>query len=37
MGHIGLLPQSINAMSGYKIQGKTTEKANALINDALLL
>ena len=37
MGHIGLLPQSINAMSGYKIQGKTTEKAKVLIEDALLL
>ena len=37
MGHLGLLPQSINAMSGYKIQGKTQEKATALIQDALLL
>ena len=37
MGHIGLLPQSINAMSGYKIQGKTKDKAITLIDDALLL
>ena len=37
MGHIGLLPQSINAMSGYKIQGKTKDKAMTLIDDALLL
>ena len=37
MGHIGLLPQSINTMSGYKIQGKTKEKALSLIDDALLL
>ena len=37
MGHIGLLPQSVNVMSGYKIQGKTTEKANNLIKDALLI
>ena len=37
MGHIGLLPQSVNAMSGYKIQGKTTARAKELIDDALLL
>jgi len=37
MGHIGLLPQSINAMSGYKVQGKTIQKARELIDDALLL
>ena len=37
MGHLGLLPQSINLMSGYKIQGKTVDRATALIEDALLL
>jgi len=37
MGHLGLLPQSINAMSGYKIQGKTKDEAMVLIDDALLL
>jgi len=37
MGHLGLLPQSINLMSGYKIQGKTADRAIALIEDALLL
>ena len=37
MGHIGLLPQSVNAMSGYKIQGKTTARAKELIDDAVLL
>ena len=37
MGHLGLLPQSINLMSGYKIQGKTVDRAIALIEDALLL
>ena len=37
MGHLGLLPQSINLMSGYKIQGKTADRATALIKDALLL
>ena len=30
-------PQSINLMSGYKIQGKTKDRALALIDDAVLL
>lgn len=33
MGHIGLTPQSINRMGGYKVQGKG-EEAEALIRDA---
>ena len=37
MGHLGLLPQSINLMSGYKVQGKTKEAALSLIEDAILL
>ena len=37
MGHLGLLPQSINLMSGYKVQGKTKERALELIEDAVLL
>ena len=37
MGHVGLTPQSVHQMSGYKIQGKTEEKARLLIEDALLL
>ena len=37
MGHLGLLPQSINLMSGYKIQGKTKDRALTLIEDAALL
>ena len=35
MGHIGLLPQSINQQSGYTIQGKTKQDAKSLIKDAL--
>tara|TARA_B100000700_G_scaffold322180_1_gene423071 strand:+ start:183 stop:986 length:804 start_codon:yes stop_codon:yes gene_type:complete len=35
MGHIGLLPQSINQQSGYNIQGKNDADANKLIKDAL--
>ena len=34
LGHIGLMPQSVNQTSGYKIQGKTKEDAIQIINDA---
>ena len=37
MGHIGLTPQSVNQLGGYKVQGKTDEKVKELINDALAL
>jgi 3-methyl-2-oxobutanoate hydroxymethyltransferase len=36
-GHIGLTPQSVNQMGGYKIQGKTPEAAAKLLNDAVSL
>ncbi|MBS5915836.1 MAG: 3-methyl-2-oxobutanoate hydroxymethyltransferase [Clostridiales bacterium] len=32
--HIGLTPQSINALGGFKVQGKDTEAAAALLADA---
>tara|TARA_Y100000768_G_scaffold115912_1_gene85565 strand:- start:3677 stop:4513 length:837 start_codon:yes stop_codon:yes gene_type:complete len=35
MGHIGLLPQSINVTSGYRVQGKDELSANEIIKDAL--
>jgi len=34
MGHIGLTPQSIHQLGGYKIQGKTPEAAARLLEDA---
>ncbi len=34
MGHIGLMPQSIHQMGGYKVQGKTPEAAKKILNDA---
>jgi 3-methyl-2-oxobutanoate hydroxymethyltransferase len=34
MAHIGLTPQSIHRMGGYKVQGKTEEAANKLIEEA---
>jgi len=37
MGHIGLTPQSINQLGGYKIQGKTPEAARRLLKDARAL
>lgn len=35
MGHIGLTPQSIHRMGGYKVQGRDERTYNALIKDAL--
>jgi 3-methyl-2-oxobutanoate hydroxymethyltransferase len=37
MGHIGLTPQSLNALGGFKVQGKGTEEARRLINEATAL
>ena len=37
MGHIGLTPQSVLRMGGYRVQGKTIEAARQLIEDALAL
>lgn len=37
MGHIGLTPQSVNQLGGYKVQGKTPAAAVKLINDAVAL
>ena len=34
MGHIGLTPQSINQLGGYKVQGRTEETAKRLLEDA---
>jgi 3-methyl-2-oxobutanoate hydroxymethyltransferase len=35
MGHIGLTPQSANAIGKFKVQGKTRDQARALLHDAL--
>ncbi|SFL85495.1 3-methyl-2-oxobutanoate hydroxymethyltransferase [Gracilibacillus orientalis] len=34
VGHIGLTPQSVNVLGGYRIQGKDEETAKQLISDA---
>lgn len=36
-GHIGLTPQSISALGGYRVQGKTAASAAKLLGDALAL
>ena len=37
VGHIGLTPQSIHQMGGYKVQGRTPEAAQRLLEDAVAL
>ena len=37
MGHIGLTPQSIHALGGFKVQGKQAAAAAALVDDAVAL
>jgi 3-methyl-2-oxobutanoate hydroxymethyltransferase len=37
MGHIGLTPQSLLAMGGFKVQGKTREAAKLLVEEAVAL
>jgi len=37
MGHIGLTPQSVNALGGFKLQGKNLDDARRLVDEALAL
>lgn len=37
VGHVGLTPQSVTALGGYRAQGRTAEAAMAVIDDALAL
>lgn len=37
MGHLGLTPQSVHAMGGYRVQARTDEAAERLLSDALSL
>jgi 3-methyl-2-oxobutanoate hydroxymethyltransferase len=34
VGHVGLLPQSVHAMGGFRVQGKTARAAQAVLEDA---
>lgn len=37
VGHIGLTPQSVNQLGGFKVQGKSAEAAQKLLDDARAL
>jgi 3-methyl-2-oxobutanoate hydroxymethyltransferase len=37
MGHIGLTPQSVNKLGGFRLQGKTAEAAREIVEDALAI
>jgi 3-methyl-2-oxobutanoate hydroxymethyltransferase len=37
MGHIGLTPQSVRVMGGYRVQGQSADAARELLEDALAL
>jgi len=36
-GHLGMTPQSVNQYGGYKVQGKSAERAQTLVSDAKAL
>ena len=36
-GHLGLTPQSVNVLGGYRIQGREDSQAQAILKDALAL
>jgi 3-methyl-2-oxobutanoate hydroxymethyltransferase len=37
MGHLGMTPQSVHRYGGYKVQGKESDQAQVLLNDAKAL
>ena len=37
MGHLGLTPQSVHALGGYRVQGREKDAARRLLEDAKLL
>lgn len=37
VGHVGLTPQSVHAMGGFRVQGRTHEAAEAVVRDALAI
>ena len=37
MGHVGLTPQGVGVLGGFRAQGRTAKKARAIVDDALAL
>ena len=37
MGHLGLTPQSVHQLGGWKVQGKSTQAPRRVVEDALIL
>ncbi len=37
MGHIGLTPQTLSALGGFRVQGKTAEVLAAMVNNFVML
>jgi len=37
VGHVGLMPQSVHQMGGFRVQGKTAEAARQVLRDAVAL
>ena len=37
VGHIGLMPQRVHAMGGFKVQGKTPTAAESILEDAMAI
>jgi 3-methyl-2-oxobutanoate hydroxymethyltransferase len=37
MGHVGLTPQSVHAMGGHKVQGRSSDARQAIVDDAKAL
>jgi 3-methyl-2-oxobutanoate hydroxymethyltransferase len=37
MGHVGLTPQSVNSLGGYKVQGRDVDGAETILGDAMAL
>jgi 3-methyl-2-oxobutanoate hydroxymethyltransferase len=37
MGHVGLTPQSVHAVGGFKVQGKELDAAREIVDDAVAL